>query len=158
VRARPGAKACHVEREESREISYPGQKTQKHTENAETCCNATHGPQAKYPNGTKPKINVSFRLTRAGLVEVDKAEAAIEEMVEVEVCETIKPKKKNATDANATEVWRVLSRALTHVCMQTCVFGYLAWVFVCVYTHWCFFVSDLFPPHSPLYPPSSVGK
>ena len=57
----------------------------------------------KYPNGTKPKINVSFRLTRSGLVEVDKAEAAIEEMVEVEVCETIKPKKKNATDANATE-------------------------------------------------------
>ncbi len=47
---------------------------------------------------------MSFRLTRAGLVEVDKAEAAIEEMVEVEVCETIKPKKKNATDANATEV------------------------------------------------------
>ena len=57
----------------------------------------------KYPNGTKPKINVSFRLTRSGLVEVDKAEAAIEEMVEVEVCETIKPKKKNVTDANATE-------------------------------------------------------
>ena len=27
----------------------------------------------KYPNGTKPKINVSFRLTRSGLVEVDKA-------------------------------------------------------------------------------------
>ena len=66
----------------------------------------THSPthvQDKYPNGTKPKINVSFRLTRSGLVEVDKAEAAIEEMVEVEVCETIKPKKKNATDANATE-------------------------------------------------------
>lgn len=58
----------------------------------------------KYPNGTKPKINVSFRLTRSGLVEVDKAEAAIEEMVEVEVCETIKPKKKNATDENATDV------------------------------------------------------
>ena len=57
----------------------------------------------KYPNGTKPKINVSFRLTRAGLVEVDKAEAAIEEMVQVEVCETIKPKKKNVTDVNKTD-------------------------------------------------------
>ena len=51
-------------------------------------------------------------------MEVDKAEAAIEEMVEVEVCETIKPKKKNATDANATEVWRVLARALSQVCIQ----------------------------------------
>jgi len=60
----------------------------------------------KYPNGTKPKINVSFRLTRSGLVEVDKAEAAIEEMVEVEICETIKPPKKNGTndtDVNATD-------------------------------------------------------
>jgi len=57
----------------------------------------------KYPNGTKPKINVSFRLTRSGLVEVDKAEAAIEEMVEVEVCEKVKKPKKNATEANATE-------------------------------------------------------
>lgn len=128
VRARPGAKTCHVERREQRD-RYPTQaQTLKHThtQNAETCCNATHGTQAKYPNGTKPKINVSFRLTRAGLVEVDKAEAAIEEMVEVEVCETIKPKKKNATDANATEVWRVLAHALTHVCMQTCVFEYHA--------------------------------
>ena len=54
----------------------------------------------KYPKGGKPKINVSFRLTRSGLVDVDKAEAAIEEMVEVERCETIKvPKNKT----NSTE-------------------------------------------------------
>ena len=81
-------------------------------------------------------------------MEVDKAEAAIEEMVEVEVCETIKPKKKNATDANATEVnlnpkpetikakkknatdanatevWRVLARALSQVCIQKRMFVY----------------------------------
>jgi hypoxia up-regulated 1 len=52
----------------------------------------------KYPNGTKPKINVSFRLTRTGLVEVDRAEAAIEEMVEVEVCEWV---KSNETEEEA---------------------------------------------------------
>eukprot|EP00960_Hanusia_phi_P064059 765678-Hanusia_phi.AAC.1 len=96
----------------------------------------------KFPNATgKPKINVSFRLTRSGLVEVDKvrrgrgqvrggrkvkednggcggkgketertsargeevidrmqAEVAIEEMVEVETCETIKPPAKNSSD------------------------------------------------------------
>lgn len=48
------------------------------------------GAIEKYPNGSKPKINVSFRLTRSGLVDVDKAEAAIEEMVEVEHCENVK--------------------------------------------------------------------
>uniref|UniRef100_A0A6U6CFQ6 Uncharacterized protein n=1 Tax=Guillardia theta TaxID=55529 RepID=A0A6U6CFQ6_GUITH len=57
----------------------------------------------KFPNATgKPKINVSFRLTRSGLVEVDKAEVAIEEMVEVETCETVKPPAKNETQANET--------------------------------------------------------
>jgi hypothetical protein len=54
----------------------------------------------KYPNGTKPKIHVSFRLTRSGLVDVDKAEAAIEETVQVEVCEKVKKSKKNDTNTS----------------------------------------------------------
>jgi hypoxia up-regulated 1 len=56
---------------------------------------------ARYPNASKPKISVSFRLTRSGLVDVDRAEAALEEMVEVEVCRYVKANASNTT-SNAT--------------------------------------------------------
>lgn len=56
---------------------------------------------ARYPNASKPKISVSFRLTRSGLVDVDRAEAALEEMVDVEVCRYVKSNASNAT-GNAT--------------------------------------------------------
>ena len=63
---------------------------------------------ARYPNASKPKISVSFRLTRSGLVDVDRAEAALEEMVEVEVCRYVKANASNATNnstnsSNTTE-------------------------------------------------------
>jgi hypoxia up-regulated 1 len=54
---------------------------------------------ARYPNASKPKISVSFRLTRSGLVDVDRAEAALEEMVEVEVCRYVKANSSNSTNS-----------------------------------------------------------
>ena len=56
---------------------------------------------ARYPNASKPKISVSFRLTRSGLVDVDRAEAALEEMVEVEVCRFVKANASNATNTSS---------------------------------------------------------
>jgi hypothetical protein len=59
---------------------------------------------ARYPNASKPKISVSFRLSRSGLVDVDRAEAALEEMVEVEICRYVKVNASNTTNStqNAT--------------------------------------------------------
>mmetsp|Transcript_46472 Transcript_46472/g.123342 ORF Transcript_46472/g.123342 Transcript_46472/m.123342 type:complete len:840 (+) Transcript_46472:3-2522(+) len=53
----------------------------------------------KYPNATKPKIILTFRLNRSGLVAVERAEALLEETVEVEVCKDVPVNETNSTEA-----------------------------------------------------------
>jgi len=60
---------------------------------------------SKYENATRPKVMLTFRLTRDGLVEVEKAEASVDQTVMVEQCKDvpIPANETNATSSNETD-------------------------------------------------------